>query len=210
MIQYLLPSFFVLALFAMCGCCQRTSDPDVLVVRPTKTEISWFQYPEGERVFMNQAGEFDTLIAMVNDSVFDSHFVLDPAKEYMSCETYFVYSYLGGVFHHKSGTDTTTVSYMYSRQRRPDGSNGNVMYFIVENGASTAWNLPARDTMMTVGNIWYDDVSVIDSVVYSYDDVINNAVIHKYSLYFSKAYYSRSQGYVKYISPNGDVWELIN
>ena len=53
---------------------------------------------------------------------------------------------------------------------------------------------------MTISNNLYQDVSVIEDVFY----------VNTYSDYVKTMYYSKSKGIIKYITPDGNVWELIN
>ena len=64
---------FLLIAVALSGCCGKSPEPEsFIVVPPTAYDYSWFQYPEGLRVFKNQAGVYDTLNAQITDTLKDT------------------------------------------------------------------------------------------------------------------------------------------
>jgi len=179
------------------GCCDKSQYPkNIRQIPPSASEQSWFQVPKDSRVFQNQLGDHDTLI--FKDTVIYYRF-FEEQGAYSDCETYEQRGVLGGSYRWKHDSLSETVAGLSI-----SGQAGAPMikfrldtsgYFYTDDIL-----LPASDTTMTVNGVSYNDVSVIDSIGRN----------NQQGLLFRKVYYSKSKGFIKYISTDLNVWDLTN
>lgn len=185
------------------ACCHKSAKPkDIEYIPPSAYDYSWFQYPEGMRIFKNQFNEFDTLIAYSSDTVWNAEFHnYDNAKIYNSCETLEKQEFLlGSVIRIGQTTGLPLISI---------GTDGHellhtpkVLFQIKLSDSYTPVEklLPSKDTTMTINGVGYADVNVIDSI--QHEAILSEE--------FTRLYYSKSIGVIKYIKPDNTVWELTN
>lgn len=181
------------------SCCGKSHQPKNLIKRPPPHRAyAWYQFPEGPRIFENEFGEFDTIIANSEDTVYypANPFPYEQEVWYNDCDIYEVHGSLNGTFKLKTDTGFLRLAYLAT-----DGFSTELYVSVGDYFFGDQWMLPSRDTSMTVNGVHLDDVNVIDSVIH-YNGTPGTVV--------SKVYYSVSKGFVKYLKPDGSTWELVN
>ncbi|HZG00877.1 MAG TPA: hypothetical protein VEY71_07735 [Chitinophagales bacterium] len=191
--------FAVVIVVLISSCCDKSHYPqNVARIPPPPHAHLWYQFPEGFRIFENEAGELDTIVAEIEDTVYfpANPFPLEQEVWYSDCKTYELHGSLNGTFKLRTDTGLMRLAYLST-----DGNYTELYISVGDYYFGDQRMLPSRDTSMTVNGAYFGDVNVIDSVMH------HNGTP---GTLITKAYYSVSKGFIKYHKPDGSVWELTN